>query len=137
MNNYVKNKSLEVYVKSLPPKYTRVTMETCKKLHPKERIEIIEGWLAFPKQNLLFVGEPGTGKTCMCYGIVMQLLNTRFCLSGEFIHTTASHMDTSLLSALKSDNADFYQMKQYKEQKLLVIDDWIPEIICVGIFKTI
>lgn len=123
-NNYIIKSNLEAFYRNCPPHFKDVTMDSCKKFHSDEIIDSLQGWLHNPKQSLIFLGNPGSGKTCLCYAMIRSLIEKGQCHSGEFTFSTAAKIDTSLLQAIKSDEGDVFLVKKYKEQQILIIDDF-------------
>jgi DNA replication protein DnaC len=121
--DYLIKLNVERHLASIPEAFRHVTMKTVYGLHGEDKLDKIKPWLAYPKQNILLFGAPGTGKTCLCYALILDLLSRGFITLGDFLLTSSVRIDSELLQAIKSDEGDYLTLKKLKEIPFMVMDD--------------
>lgn len=87
-------------------------------LNKKLIYDLATGSFVRRKENVVFIGPPGVGKTHLAIALGMKVLAANY----KVLFTTCYEMITALFSS-KADNTYFVKMKQYLAPDLLIIDE--------------
>lgn len=104
-----------------PKKFSQVTLENCNK-QPQAFHEYAKQWARNP-ESVVLVGDVGRGKTQFAFGMIREMF--RRCPRKIWPrYYTSPEIDSILLKARISDDADNAVLKQLGTEDLLFIDDF-------------
>jgi DNA replication protein DnaC len=104
-----------------PKKFTNTTLEQCD-LQPQSFHEYAKHWGKNP-ESVILLGDVGRGKTQFAFAMIREM----FRRSPRKIwprYYTSPEMDSILLQASRSDEADKFKVKEMGTEDLLFIDDF-------------
>lgn len=112
------------WVKCLPEEFKGVSWPTCKDLSTG-LLDFGKNWAStYPFTSLFLYGGWGSGKTTFSFSCIRQLMeNVRG--KGYFWpnYITGEKLESALLSALKNESGDSYELEKWTISDLLFIDD--------------
>jgi DNA replication protein DnaC len=104
-----------------PKKFAHVTLEQCDK-QPQSFHEYAKEWGKKP-ESVILLGEVGRGKTQFAFAMIREMF--RRCPRRIWPrYYTSPEMDSMLLQASRSDDADKFKINEIGKEDLLFIDDF-------------
>ena len=120
----------------MPAIYQPYTLQTCIDLSESARSFGREWAKTWPAMSLFLWGAYGSGKTTYAYAVIRELIRNH-CPS-RYIwanHLTGRQLDNKLLTALKAEGGDSWEVQRCSEEDVLFIDD-IDKISPTDRFKS-
>jgi DNA replication protein DnaC len=109
------------FEKCVPKKYAHVTLADCDK-QPKSFHEYAKEWGVKP-ESVILLGDVGRGKTQFAFAMIREMF--RLCPQTLWPrYYTSPEMDSLLLQASRSEEADKYTVNKIANEDLLFIDDF-------------
>lgn len=104
-----------------PKKFSYVTLAHCDK-QPQSFRDYAISWAQKP-ESVILLGDVGRGKTQFAFAMIREMF--RRCNQKIWPrYYTSPEMDSSLLQASRSDDADKYKINEIGKEDLLFIDDF-------------